>query len=136
MGYPMAKRFHLSMPLFAEVTSLVPRPTHVSVIEGQGKCTCARVGGSGNETRKTLVTWTDLSNNGHIGGLVGESATLDTSCKAHGVSRPVCMHVATVQTGHDMLEENYDKICSENRQLNALFTRQKTREREEQEMKP
>ena len=40
------------------------------------------------------------------------------------------MHVATVQTGHDMLESfkamsnNYDKICSENRQLNALFTRQ------------
>ena len=41
------------------------------------------------------------------------------------------MHIATVQTGHDMLErdlkamnDNYDKICSENRQLNALFTRQ------------
>jgi len=41
------------------------------------------------------------------------------------------MHVATVQTRHDMLERdlkamnnNYDKICSENRQLNAMFTRQ------------
>ena len=41
------------------------------------------------------------------------------------------MHAATVQTGHDMLErdlkamkDNYDKICSENRQLKALFTRQ------------
>ena len=41
------------------------------------------------------------------------------------------MHAATVPTGHDMLErdlkamkDNYDKICSENRQLNALFTRQ------------
>ena len=41
------------------------------------------------------------------------------------------MHAATTQTGHDMLErdlkamkDNYDKICSENRQLNALFTGQ------------
>ena len=53
------------------------------------------------------------------------------------------MHAATVQTGNDMLErdlkamkDNYDKICSENRQLNALFTRQhkdkeKRRERDE-----
>ena len=66
---------------------------------------------------KSLVTWTDLSNNGHIDELVSESATssVDTSCKAHGV------HAATVQTGHDMLErdlkamkDNYDKICSEN----------------------
>ena len=41
------------------------------------------------------------------------------------------MHAATIQTGHDMLErdlkamkDNYDKICSENQQLNVLFTRQ------------
>jgi len=41
------------------------------------------------------------------------------------------VHAATVQTGHDMLKrdfkaikDNYDKICSEIRQLNALFTRQ------------
>jgi len=41
------------------------------------------------------------------------------------------MHVATVQTGYDMLErdlkamkDNYDRIYSENWQLNALFTRQ------------
>ena len=41
------------------------------------------------------------------------------------------MHAATVQSRHDMLErdlkvmkDNYDKICSENRQLNVLFTRQ------------
>jgi len=41
------------------------------------------------------------------------------------------VHAATIQTGHDTLErdlkamnDNYDKICSENRQLNALFTRQ------------
>jgi len=41
------------------------------------------------------------------------------------------VHAATIQTRHDMLErdfkvmkDNYDKICSENRQLNALFTRQ------------
>jgi len=40
------------------------------------------------------------------------------------------VHAATVQTGYDMLErdlkamkDNYDKICLENRQLNALFTR-------------
>jgi len=41
------------------------------------------------------------------------------------------VHAATVQTGHDMLKrdfkamkDNYDKICSENQQLNAQFTRQ------------
>jgi len=41
------------------------------------------------------------------------------------------VHAATVQTGHDMLErdlkvmkDNCNKICSENRQLNAMFTRQ------------
>jgi len=40
------------------------------------------------------------------------------------------VHAATVQTGHDMFERDlkamndiYDKICSENRQLNGLFTR-------------
>jgi len=57
----------------------------------------------------------------------------------------MCMHAATVQTGHDMLErdlkamkDNYDKICSENRQLNALFTRQQKDKikREKQETKP
>jgi len=39
------------------------------------------------------------------------------------------VHATTIQTGHDMLERdfkamNYDKIYSENQQLNALFTRQ------------
>jgi len=50
---------------------------------------------------KSLVTWTDLFNNGHIDELVGESATssVDTSCKAHGV------HAATVQTGMTCLKE-------------------------------
>jgi len=51
------------------------------------------------------------------------------------------VHAATIQTGHDMLErdlkamkDSYDKICSENRQLNAGS--RKTRKREEQETKP
>ena len=74
---------------------------------------------------------TDLSNNGHVDELVGESAT---SVQTYPAKQIVCqtrVHAATVQTGHDTLErdfkamkDKYDKICSENQQLNALFTKQ------------
>ena len=38
---------------------------------------------------KSLITWTNLSNNGHIDKLVGEcNLSVDTSCKAHGVLDP------------------------------------------------
>ena len=59
-------------------------------------------------------------------------------------ARPVCMQQPH-RPGMTCLKETLrwwrttynDKICSKNRQLNALFTRQqKTRKREEQETKP
>jgi len=67
---------------------------------------------------KSLVTWTDLSNNGHKDEHVSESATSMCYTRAHA---------ATVQTGHDVLErdfkamkDNYDKVCSENQQLKCI----------------
>jgi len=78
-GYHMAKRFHLSMPLFG-----FPLTVEVTRHLGQPLISMA--------TSMRVIARHKIRQECHL--------SVDTSCKAHGVLDP--RHAATIQTGHDV----------------------------------